>query len=168
MASTIWHVEVRHHSPLAGLGRSPRTARPTALAARRERILASVFGRRLDLALADGADPLSDRLLAIRAEHLSSRRQRRRLADGFRGVIDRAERAPRRGSAAPIALASVRANLALIRELADWLDSDRPAAARGIAAAGRLLTDGASPLWVRSEAAGLRDELEAILIALGS
>lgn len=131
-------------------------------------MLAWAFSWRLDAALAEGADPLSDPLLVVRAEHLRSRHHRRQLARGLLDLIERVERRPGRGSTAPIARPSVLANASLLRELADWIDSERPAAARGLAAANLLLTDGASPLWVRSDARELRDALEAALIGLGS
>ncbi len=131
------------------------------------RVRARAFTTGLDRALAEGADPLSDPTLALRAEHLSSTRTRRQLAAGLRDVVARAERPPRISAAAPIARQSVLANRDLIAQVAARLDSGEPLNAGGIAAVNLLLTDGTSPLWVRSDAAVLRDSLQAALISLG-
>ncbi len=69
---------------------------------------------------------------------------------GLRDLIERVERRPGHRFDAPIARPSVLANASLLRELADRIDSERPAAPRGLAAAKLLLTDGASPLWMRA------------------
>jgi hypothetical protein len=69
-----------------------------------------VLSWRLDHALAEGADPGSNTLLACRAEHLVSPRTRRVLAEGLRNAILKSVRPSAWTSAAPLAAASVRAN----------------------------------------------------------
>ena len=121
----------------------------------------------LDALLAEGADPTLSPVLACRARALLALGHRRLLALGFRDVIERAGRPPRVTSAAPIAGPSVRANLSGLGELADRLDAKGTIGVRGVAAAGLLLTDGASPLWLRSAPSELHDAVEAALIGCG-
>ena len=121
----------------------------------------------MDEALAAGADPKADPLIACRADQLVSAAARHRLADGLRDVLERAALPRLTTAAAPLASASVRANSGLLLALAARLDSDDPIDPRGAAKARRLLTDGASPLYEPASPLRLEDEVEATLIALG-
>ena len=67
----------------------------------------------------------------------------------------------------PIARTSVRANRSGLDELASRLEADGAIGVRGVAAAGLMLTDGASPLWVSSAPRELHDAIEAALIGCG-
>jgi hypothetical protein len=120
----------------------------------------------MDEALAAGADPQADPLIACRADHLVSAAARRRLADGLRSAVERAALPRPAMAAAPLAFASVRANSGLLLALAARLDSDDPIAARGAAMARQLLTDGGSALYEPANPLRLEDEVESILIAL--
>lgn len=131
------------------------------------RLRARLFTTGFDNALAAGADPIFDPALALRTERLTSPRTRRQLAAGLHDVIARSERPPRVSAAAPVARQSVLINRDLIAQVAARLESERPLNAGGIAAINLLLTDGTSPLWVRSDPAVLRDRLKAALIRLG-
>lgn len=121
----------------------------------------------MDEALAAGADPHADPLIACRADHLVSAAARHRLADGLRGAVEEAVLPRPASTAAPLAAASVRANSGLLLALAGRLDSDDPIDPRGAAMAWRLLTDGASPLYEPASPLSLEDEVESTLIALG-
>jgi hypothetical protein len=121
---------------------------------------------RVDDALAAGADPRADPLIACRADHLVSATARHRLADGLRGAVERAALPRLTTTAAPLAAASVRANSGLLLALAARLDSDDPIEPRGAAKAQQLLTDGASALYEPASPLHLEDEVESTLIAL--
>lgn len=121
----------------------------------------------MDEALAAGADPEADPLIACRADHLVSAATRHRLADGLRDAVEGAVLPRPTSAAAPLASASVRANSGVLLVLAGRLDSDAPIHPRGAAMAGRLLTDGASPLYEPASPLSLEDEVESTLIALG-
>jgi hypothetical protein len=135
--------------------------RPTS---RLRSALAALRRESLDHALAGGADPGSDPLIASQARRLLAPRRRRALARAVRNVLDRAERPPRFGSAVPIARTSVRENRAELEELADRLEGHAPIGVRGLAAAELLLTEGVSPLWISSEPRELHAAVEAALI----
>jgi hypothetical protein len=90
------------------------------------------------------------------------------LAWGLRDAVERAEHPRGTSAAAPVATTSVLANRELIAELADRLDSDLPVAVPGIAAVRTLLTDPASPLWIRGEWDELCRSLEAAMIGLSA
>lgn len=133
----------------------------------RRRALAWVYSSRLDQRLAGGADPLADPLLAYRATKITSRGFRHRLAAGLRDAVERAAHPHRHGAAAPVSLAGVRAHRTSIEDLADRLDGGSPVAAQGVALASRLLTNGASPLYVEGQPRELRAAISAIEIGLG-
>jgi hypothetical protein len=130
------------------------------------RLLAWALRWRVDEALAAGADPQADPLIACRADHLVSAAARRRLADGLRSAVERAALPRLVTAAAPLASASIRATSGLLLALAARLDSDDPVDPCGAAMAQKLLTDGASPLYEPADPLRLEDEVESILIAL--
>ncbi len=158
-------MELRHHRDLA-IDARHRLAHHRRHSLTR-RLRARAFTTGLDLALAGGADPQSDPTLTLRAEHLASPHVRRQLAAGLRDAVARAEHPPRLSAAAPVARIGVLHSRDLLAEVADRLDSQAPAGIRGIAAVNLLLTDGTSPLWVRSEGDELGHYLEAVAIGLG-
>jgi hypothetical protein len=131
------------------------------------RLLAWALRWRLDEALAAGADPEADPLIACRADHLVSAAARHRLADGLRGAVEGAVLPRPTSTAAPLASASVRANSGLLLVLVRRLDSDDPIDPRGAAKARQLLSDSGSPLYEPASPLRLEDEVESTLIALG-
>jgi hypothetical protein len=110
--------------------------------------LARLRATSLDRRLAAGEAPVSDRLLAARANLIVGRRSRRHLADDWehllataRGpVVPRSPRLPVRSSSILAAEREVDEIVAVIRQA----DRVNP---RGIALARLLLTDGGGPLY---------------------
>jgi hypothetical protein len=134
----------------------------------RRRLLVWIFSWRLDEALASGADPDRDPLIAARAQQLLSARTRRRLAESLRSAVERATFPGPQSGAAPLASAAVRADSGLLLALAARLDSDDPVEACGVARAQLLVTDGASELYAPGEGLPLQTAVEAALIGLGN
>jgi hypothetical protein len=124
------------------------------------------FSWRLDEALANGADPNRDALLACRAEHLVSERTRRGLAEGLRDAIEQSIGPSTWTSAAPLATASVGANSSRLIALAARLDSESAIDPQGAAKVQLLLTDGCSPLYRPDTPLALESAVEAALVAL--
>jgi hypothetical protein len=111
----------------------------------RDRIVAGLQARRLDVELARGTDPETDAALALRAAILTASGRRRRLAARLLQIAASA------GDARPgWHPSSVRAAVAELRPellaLARRLVIPGPVAARGVAEVHLLLTDGARPL----------------------
>jgi hypothetical protein len=125
--------------------------------------------RRLDRALADGADPSSTAALARRARHLTRRGTRRRLAKDLRGVIAAATRGPTMPSSRiPPSRPEAPAARGQLEAIASEAASERPVYAQGLARLELLLTDGAGPLYSPDYPAALSDELDRIMEALGT
>jgi hypothetical protein len=124
----------------------------------RARLSARLRSRQLDEALAQGTPPETAAPLALRARQLTTLSRRRAIADGLRRAIHYTSR----GVPAPRALISpgrtqvIDASDELIR-LADALASPGPVAARGVAQAWILLTDGTGPLYNANSTANLRE-----------
>jgi hypothetical protein len=132
------------------------------------RIVAYALRWRLDAALAGGADPAADRLLACRAEQLTSSAGRRRLAEGVRETVERATLPRPLGAEVPVAARSVRACSGPLLALARRLGSDYPIAAASAASVQMLLADGGSPLYEPGSAIALEDAVGSALIELAS
>ena len=81
------------------------------------RLVARVFGDRLDRALIDGADPTTSATLAARTAVLTSPATRAELADGLDVILASAQTPPSRLRALP-RHAALLANASLLRELA--------------------------------------------------
>ena len=93
-------------------------------------------------------------------------RRRRTLAAGLEHAVGRAQRPPYGFSAEiPVDRVAVAGNSERLLAIAGVLRSERAVPDQGIAAARRLLTDGASPLYVRGER--LAPTLTAIEIVMG-
>jgi hypothetical protein len=115
------------------------------------RVRVLMHGRRLDDMLAGGADPAATPELAERARQLTCESRRRTLADGLDHAVCVAEGQTRRASAAPLlANRDIRASRAVLLGLAQALRECPVVDAMGVAQAQRLLTDGASPLYIES------------------
>ena len=115
----------------------------------------------LDEELAYGADPAASPDLALRAEQLSSRAERARIADALLEtlgrepitILPRPQRAVVRGAADDIVALALR------------LHDDRPAAIAGLAASARLADDRRGPMY-RDDAGDLDDAIRSALSAL--
>ena len=136
-----------HFDSAARFGGGTDSAPPLAA-----RVRAILNRRRLDTMLADGADPSATPELALRGQRLTRRAYRRTLADSFDEAVSIAEgRELRLYTAAPLATREIRAARAALLELSRALRSERHVAPAGVALAQRLLTDGASPLYLTAE-----------------
>jgi hypothetical protein len=105
----------------------------------------------LDDQLARGADPMGSNELSLRVGQLSSERSRRRLVCALRGAVELADRPcdPLRMRAPLIRRAEVRANRALLLELAERLKAGGPLGVEGLARTSLLVGDGLSPLFCK-------------------
>ena len=121
----------------------------------------------LDRQLAVGAGARESALLAIRAERLTSRRYRARIAAGLARAVRDAEGAGRGFTAA---VRPDRREVAAARTVLATLDrrlrAAEPVSAQGIALLELLLTDGASPLYRPTEPGALGSRLRAAAAAL--
>jgi hypothetical protein len=136
-----------HHGieQLAREGRQPRA--PLGL-----RMLVRLRATSLDARLADGANPLADRSLGLRARQLQDRAMRHRLAFAIDTIL-RDAYAPttlaRTRRAAPLNAGTIRAAEPDLRALAARLRDPGPVVERGVAMTSVLLRDGNGPLFDR-------------------
>ena len=121
------------------------------------RLSAHVRSRQLDEALASGTPSEAAAPLALRARRLITQSHRRVIADGLRRVIRETSRGapPSQARISPRQGQVIAATNELTR-LADALASPEPVAARGVAQAWILLTDGTGPLYNANSTANLR------------
>ena len=121
------------------------------------RLTAGLRSRRLDEQLARGTAPEIAAPLALRARRLTTLARRREIADGLRRVIRDTCRgmAPSQARISP-RLSQVVAATDDLTRLADALASPGPVAARGVAQAWILLTDGTGPLYNANSTGNLR------------
>ncbi len=121
------------------------------------RLSARVRSRQLDEALARGAPPETDAALALRARRLTTLRRRRAISNGLRRVIrDTCQGVPPAQARISPRLIQVIAASDELARLADALASPGPVAARGVAQAWILLTDGTGALYNPNSTANLR------------
>ncbi len=115
-------------------------------------IAARVQASRLDRALARGDDPTSDRVLHRRAQQLTTRRARERLANALEAHLAEARRPARRGHGPAVPLCRVEVLRAApeLRRLALCLRGNGEVPAQAIAHVRGLLTDGHGPLYQHS------------------
>ncbi len=105
-------------------------------------------GPELDHRLADGADPRSDRLLGLRAARLLTPVGRATAASGLEAAVASVHKPLTPfSSAVPIRRGAVRGARRELMALAGDLRHMPTVHARGVAIAGRLLTDPESPLY---------------------
>jgi hypothetical protein len=136
------------------------TRRPTW----RECLAARCRGSALDLALARGAPPESDVLLALRAQHLIRPQTRQWLAQSLRRILAEACR-PSRGPApslSPCARQQIRGAATDIQLVIEGLERPAPLPSRGVAQVCALLSDGRGPLYAASPAGQLQARLRAV------
>jgi hypothetical protein len=145
--------------------------RPAGLVARRRRlgdqVLARVLAARMDRDLAAGTAPESGLLLADRAQDLVAAGTREALARDWEHVLAVAA-GPVPRTPVPVLLCRdrIRQAEAEVRAMAACLRAPAPVAARGVAAASVLLTDGAGPLYDKHHPTTLRDAARAVTAQL--
>jgi hypothetical protein len=123
--------------------------------------------RTLDMQLAEGANPLEDAAVALRARQLVSRPTREQFAAELEGLVRHAERLPLpRSVAAPLPRPQILEARTGLLALATCLRADRPLYARGMALLSRLLTDGNGPAYRARADRTLPDALRAVADAL--
>jgi hypothetical protein len=131
------------------------------------RLLARWHARPLTREIAAGADPNADEQLRLRADRLTSARERHAIAEGLRNAIAAAEHPDMHLTArAPVDTAAVLAARDALEELADALDRGWRARARGVAMAEVLVTDADSPLYGPGTGPSLRQRARAALAAV--
>lgn len=129
-----------------------------------ERLRARVHAPSLDVALASGAAPESDVLLALRAQRIARLDHRRQLALSVMRLLAACERRPRSTLLAfePQPMAVMPRVVAAhddLERLVMSLLAPAPVSARGVAAVSLLLRDGSGPLY-RYES---KDDLGALV-----
>jgi hypothetical protein len=121
------------------------------------RLNARLRSHQLDEALARGTPSEAAVPLALRARRLTMQSRRRVIADGLRRVIsDTCRGVPHSQARISPRQSQVIAATNELTRLADALASPRPVAARGVAQAWILLTDGTGPLYNANSTANLR------------
>ncbi len=155
-----------------------RSARPW------DRLLARVRASRLDRDLAAGALPDATVPLALRAQILVRTRTRRGMARGAQRLLERAMQAPAANPSpapaagrlmmpaggllqVPVCRDRVTDSAEELGDLIRRLLGRGPVAARGVALASVLLSDGSGPLYRRSSADDLRARVREAVNALG-
>ena len=128
-----------------------------------------INGWELDRQLAAGCDPEADAALEARARRITSRRSRRRLADGLARVQRTVEPArPAFTAAARLDAAEVLAARSVLASLERRLRDADQIAAPGAAMLGLLLTDCTGPLYHPTGPGELGSWLRAAAAALDS
>lgn len=134
-----------------------------------DRIMTRARSFTLDGLLAGGASPEATVRLALRAQQLTSMRERRGLALGIAHILASATQPP--GSHwLPIQVCRDRVQAAAddFRALAGLLLKPAPVPAQGVAQTSLLLHDGGSPLYRRSSPEDLRARIRQAVQVLGS
>jgi hypothetical protein len=122
---------------------------------------------RLDRLLIEGADPVASEELTLRAYELSRPSHRRALAASADDAVKSAATRRRRSQAAPpLAREGIGSARFALAEISRALRDEPLVAARGVALARRLLTDGAGPLYVESGDGVLRLAVDETIRAL--
>lgn len=104
--------------------------------------------------------------LSLRVGQLGSARTRARLAAALRGLVELADRLNDPLRARPIRRTEIRANRALLGELAQALCSPRPLGVEGLAMISLLIDDTKSPLYHAHAGGSLKVTAFEALIAL--
>jgi hypothetical protein len=132
----------------------------------RDRICARLLEWRLDRLLAEGASPDSTPALSLRARKLIGLGARGELARSLRRIQADARRGRHPfDPTLPLCRTRVVECESLIAELTERLLDPAPVAARGVAQARLLVTDGSSPLYTRA-GAGLEAAIEEAMRGL--
>jgi hypothetical protein len=123
---------------------------------------------RLDEELAAGVDPNSGPALALRAAQLLRPRYRRRLAAAVEHLVDEVDAhwGPRLSSAVPFRHDQVAEARGTLLSLAQVLRASEGVQPRGVAMVWQLLSDPASPLYLRTARGALEGQVQAALDSL--
>ena len=122
---------------------------------------------RLDRLLAAGTSPRASAVLGLRAQQITGRRSRMRLADGLaRATRDAQATTPGFSAAVRPHRQEVLAARTVLARLERRLRAPEPVTARGVALLRALLTDGTGPLYRPSERGALGSQLRAAAAAL--
>lgn len=149
---------------VTGVTGDPLAIRPSRLT---DRMLARILGASLDRQLAAGRAPESTPLLAARAQHIVAIVGRRRLACHWENLLHVAQGAPgSRHLAVPVRSDTVVAAEPAVRELVHRMTAPLPVAARGVAMATELLTDGLGPVYNPYSRVSLAAALEIAIAQL--
>ena len=123
-------------------------------------------GRHLDEELAHGADPVTDRSLALHAYRLLMPRSRARIADGLENAWRDAGKPPRLSAKVPLERSAILAAGPEFESVIAELRVDDDCHPRGVALARLLLIDAASPLYEPASREELADTLARVYRAL--
>ncbi|MGZ4286615.1 MAG: hypothetical protein ACXVW5_20655 [Solirubrobacteraceae bacterium] len=122
---------------------------------------------RLDRQLAAGVRPRASSVLALRAQRITGRRSRVRVANGLaRAVRDVQAMTPGFSAAVRPHPGDVLSARTVLRTLEIRLRGPEPVSARGMALLSQLLTDGSSALYRPDERGALGSQLRAAAAAL--
>ncbi len=141
------------------------------------RLVVRVRASRLDSDLAGGASPDATVALALRAQMLVRARTRRDVALGAQQILATATQVPAAGRAqvpaagrprVPVCRDRVRDSSEELGDLIRRLLAGGPVAARGVALASVLLSDGSGPLYHRASADDVRARVREAVDALDS
>ncbi len=142
-----------------------------------DRLVVRVRASRLDSDLAVGASPDATVALALRAQMLVRARTRRDVALGAQQILATATQVPAAGHAqvpavgrprVPVCRDRVRDSSEELGDLIRRLLAGGPVAARGVALASVLLSDGSGPLYPRASADDVRARVREAVDALDS
>jgi hypothetical protein len=124
-------------------------------------------GARLDRQLAAGMNPQGSAMLALRAQRITARHRRTRLAQGLARVIrDAQDTTPAFSAAVRPHRQEVLAARTVLATIDHRLRAPEPVTARGVALIQALLTEGTSPLYVPSHPGALASQLRTAATAL--
>jgi hypothetical protein len=144
-------------------GTGPMATRPGVW----DRIMTHARSFALDGQLADGASPEATVQLALRAQQLTSMRERRGLAAGIENILASVTQPPRsHWSPVPVCRDRVRDAASDFQALAGKLLTPAPVPAQGVAQTSMLLHDGGGPLYRRSSPDDLRARIRQAAAAL--
>jgi hypothetical protein len=132
----------------------------------RRTLIARWHAAKLDRRLAAGDHPSAGTLLAVRGQQITSRRSRTRVADGLARAVSDSVTTPVFSAAVQPDRREVLAARAVLAVLDRRLRAPEPVTAQGVALLRELLTDGAGPLYRRSERGALGSRLRAAAAAL--
>lgn len=121
---------------------------PSGMSLRLARVRAAVRHRRLDVALAAGADPWSNAALLARAERLGSWPERRRVAAGLAHLVALATHGWPASSFRNVRQRAVLDQRESLFALADRLDQPAPMDIAVVAELALLVADPRSPVYV--------------------
>jgi hypothetical protein len=152
---------VIHRGLVAGLHARPRTPASTWMQA-------WLRQRELDRQLAEGGNPTTNALCALRARQLTRRSHRRGLATGIRRLVAEACDPPllRRPPVPPLNRQAVQAARGPLLRLASRLVESENPCPRAVALASYLVCDPDSPAYTAATGATVADVAETALTAI--